>query len=256
MNIINYLRNDLKRAIMSRNFGLSCIGVTGTMFFSIYRMTTVTSVYRAYSDASYFIPYIIVMTFCALVYAGSFVEDYENRYIYLLILRGNIKRYVISKICSICFAAVLALVIGTLCFVLIIHIKVPWMIEADLVYDDALLVVLGKYKNSVLYFVIHSVYMGNLAVILSLVAAYISLFWKNKILVLSIPFIIYYLSVYSTARIFPEMPQFNTSFTFNPIYNVWGNYTLSLVLPFIFSAIIVFVIGVSMYKKIRRECNG
>lgn len=206
MNKINYLRNDLKRAILSWNFLISCVGVAGTMFFSIYHMTTVTSVYRAYADASYFIPYIIAMTFCALVYAGSFVEDYENRYIYLLILRGNIKRYVISKICSICLVAVLTMVIGTLCFALVIHIKVPWTIDVDLVYDDALLVTLGKYKDSVLYFIIHSVYMGNLAAILSVVAAYISLFWKNKIVVLSLPFIIYYLSVYCTTRIFPESP--------------------------------------------------
>lgn len=255
MKKMAYLKSDLTRVFTSVQFWIGCMGVSFAMFLSIYRMTNVVSVYGAYRDAIYFIPFILSMTFCAIPFAGSLSEDLEYRYIYMLLLKGNLKEYTISKVLTISLSSILAMVGGILGFVILIRFRVPWITESDILSQDILMSAFIKPKLYFLYFIVHAVYMGGLAALLSVLSAYVSLFWSNKLLLLSVPFMSYYLLVFYSGELFSGLPQMNISYMFNPSYNVWDSNVLSLICPFIVSGGAISVLGVCIYKKLRRLCN-
>lgn len=109
-----YIKSDLKRAFQIKRVCAGGLGVTFAMFFSIYRMTDVTSVYRAYVDAIYFIPFMLSMTFCAIPFGGSVNEDLEHKFLNMLLLRESTIKYVVSKVIVMYISAIVTMMVGVL----------------------------------------------------------------------------------------------------------------------------------------------
>ena len=246
-----YIKSDLKRAFQIRRVCAGSLGVTFAMFFSIYRMTDVTSVYRAYVDAIYFIPFMLSMTFCAIPFGGSVNDDVEYKFLNMLLLRGSTIKYVVSKVIVIYISAIVTMMVGVLIFAILIHCKVPW--EEAMFTEDAMLNILGGSTHGVVYFIIHSVFMGLLAANLSIFSAVFSMFWPNKLLQISMPFLLYYLLIYYSGELFPGLSQLNIQFMFNPSYDTWNNEKMSFLFPTIFSGFVAIVMGICMYKQLRRK---
>lgn len=246
-----YIKSDFKRAFSLKRFLIGSFGVMLIMFFSIYHMTDITSVYTAYTDAIYFIPFMMAMTFCAIPFGGSINEDVEYQYISFMLIRGSAKKYVVSKVIMIYISAIFTMLMGVFCFSILIKYQVSW--GGTDIAEDALLNILGGSTCGLLYFMIHAVYMGLLAANLVLLSAFVSIFWANKLLIISLPFMAYYLLIYYSMEIFPEFPQLNIKYMFNPSFNTWNNEVLSFIFPFLFSGIVAGGLGICMYRQVRKR---
>ena len=241
-----YIKSDLKRAFQIRRLCIGSMGIVIVMFFSIYKMTNITSVYRAYTDAVYFIPFMMAMTLCAIPFGGATSEDVEHGYFRMLLLRGTVKKYVVSKVIVTYFSSILTMVIGVSIFVNVVHIRAPW--QEQIIVEDGLLNMLGGTTKGMLYFEIHSLFMGLLAANLVMLSVVITLFWPNRLLQMSMPFMLYYLLIYYCSELFPNAPWLNIQFMFNPSYNTWNNQKISIIFPIVISIVIAVLMGVCMSK--------
>lgn len=251
-----YLESDMKRAFLSVRFPGSVACVTATLFFSLYRMADIVSVYRAYMDAVYFIPFVLTLTFCTIPYAESFSEDVRHKYIQPMLLRGGIKKYVISKILTVYISSVLTMILGVAVFILLVKTRVPWSLAEDYLYPDILTETLFKQGYHVLFFLIHSFFLGLLAGNLSVLAAYLALYWNEKLFVMSVPFLVYYILVYYAGQVVGNNPWLDIRQIFNVSYNINGSSAYSLLWALGISLVFLIVMGICSYRKLRRLCNA
>lgn len=250
---MKYLSMEFRRVFFSIKFCVGIIGVAFAQLMSIYKVAGVnTSVYTTYIISLYFIPYILSYMFCAETYAQSFCEDVEHSYIQQIMMRKNLKIYTISRVAFICLSAIITMVLGTIVFVIVVHIKVPWLSENDSYERDILAQFLFGANHYMLYFIIHSFFNGLVAALLSLLSAYASLFWRNRLLVLSIPVMSYCLLIHYSQKLFENIPQMEFSLMFNPSYNVWNQRTLSIMWPIGVSIMFISMMGILIYLKLRR----
>lgn len=248
----DFLCGDFRRALLSIRFPIGVLGVAFALFYSLYRMSDITSVYTAYIDALYFIPFALALMFCAFPFSGSLIEDIEYKYIQLLAMRGSLKKYTVSKVVLIYMSSVAVMILGTVLFAGLAHLQVPWELKDEYLYMDIFTEVLWKNGCHVLFFAAHSFFIGLLAGNLALLAAYVSLFWQEKLLVIALPFFIYYLTIYYEYGIFGNIAWLDIRQIFNLSYNVWNNQVYSILWPMVVSLFIAVVIGRGIYKKLRR----
>ena len=64
--------------------------------------------------------------FSAFPFSGCFCEDFENKYAYLQVERGNPKVYAISKTITIMLVAELTMMFGVMLYVSLLHLRLPW----------------------------------------------------------------------------------------------------------------------------------
>lgn len=254
---MRYLSIEFRRVFLSFRFLLGIIGVAFSQFMSIYKVADMqTSVYTTFMCAIYFIPYIMSLLFCAMPSAQSFCEDLDHNYLHQILLRKSLKTYVVLRITMIYLSAIITMVAGTFIFIMIVHIKLPWVDVADHFSNDILAGIFFKKNSYVFYFIVHSFFSGILAAFLALLAAYASLFWPNKLFVLSMPVISYCFLIYYLRNIFKNIPQLDIGVMFNPAYNVWNKEVLSIMWPIEIGAALFIILGICIYKKLGRICNG
>ncbi len=251
---MRYLFIEYRRAFFSYKFIIGVIGVTITHFLSIFKIAGInSSVYNTYITARYFIPFIVSMTFCTMCYAQSLCEDQEHFFLRQLNMRKSLRIYTISKIIVISMTAILAMVLGTMIFVLIVHVKVPWVLQGEILNTDILANFFQRTQFFPLYFVTDSLYTGMLAAMISVLAAYISLFWKNKLFVLSIPFMSFFLWNYFIKNLWNEISFLDFGLIFNPSLNLNNNEGVDLVKPIVIYFVVMGVLGLCVYRKLRRS---
>ena len=175
----NYLRADLYRAVVSWRFLTGALGVTLTMYLaSMEGIAGDTNVTYVVWLIVYGMPFMLSLVFSAFPFSGCFCEDFENKYAYLQIERGNLNLYTVSKIITIMLAAVLAMTAGVILYVSILHIWLPWFDAGDAVCQSA--AALGGFRGVIgsghylLYFALFGLQYGILAGVLALLAAYVS----------------------------------------------------------------------------------
>lgn len=69
---------------------------------------------------------MIAYAFCASAFAAVFCEDLENKYLRYSIGRGNLKKYVLSKVIVIYVSSIITMILGTLLFVMYLRLQLPW----------------------------------------------------------------------------------------------------------------------------------
>lgn len=233
---MKYISMEFRRSLFSLNFWVGILGVSLAHFISIHKVVeNVISVYNTYQCAVYFTPYIISLIFCVLPFGLSFCEDMENNFIQQIVLRKNLKMYVFSKVIIIYITSCLAMVLGTILFVFIINIKAPWICEIDKLDNDLLAKMFILKGYPMIYFVIKAFYSGIISSVISLVAAVLSLFWQNRMFVLSIPFIVYCILLYYVKDVF----KLDIRELFNPVYG-----KNNMIISFLLSIGITILLGV------------
>lgn len=245
----NYFLSDIKRLFKSYEIYIAIIGVMLSLFFSLedngIQESGVLSTYMLSLALS---GRIIAYAFCALPYATVFCEDLENKYVRYQIIRGNLKKYVLSKVMVIYISSVITMVLGTLLFLFICRIQVSW---ADLQMDSLNVELAGNYaflisgKHYFLYCLLFSLHLGLLAGIFSVFAAYFSLYISNKVTVLILPVVVYQIlleysrnGIISVALFYP----YNKAFAQDWLY---------FFVILIVSIFITVLLMTGIYKKIK-----
>lgn len=251
-----YFFGDASRAFDLHRFTIGVLGVNFSLFYSLHRMSNISSVYTAYMKALYYIPFALSLLFCAFPFSESFIEDIEHKYIQLLVMRGSLKKYTLSKVVLIYLSAVMIMTLGTVLFSILAHLQAPWELKNEHLYADFLTKILWKNGFHLLFFASHSFFIGLLAGNLSILAAYVSLFWQEKLLTMTIPFLAYYLAIYYEYGMFGNIVWLNIRQIFNISYDVWNNPVYSALWPIIVSIFIALLIGTGIYRKLRRMYGG
>ena len=93
---------------------------------------------------------------------------------------------------------------------------------------------------------IKAFYSGIISSVISLVAAVLSLFWQNRMFVLSIPFIVYCILLYYVKDVF----KLDIRELFNPVYG-----KNNMIISFLLSIGITILLGGYVYLKLWRQYN-
>lgn len=251
---------DLKRAIFSKKFIVSLIGVLGCWCLgAIIDFGWNISVLYVVSAVVYGIPFLLVNIFCAIPYTRGIQEDLENRFVYLLVSRGSMKYYIISKCIVICFSAIMTMILGTFCFVLICRLQLPWVAQDDstyklLVLNGGLRVFLLK-KQFIIYYFLFALQYGMLTAFLSLLSALFSLWIKDKFLILTLPVICYYVLSFFLNSIFID----NRADLYNifvATMNIWNNDLLSFLYAIGCGLGSIMIVGIFIKKVLIQKVKG
>ena len=198
MGITGYLKADLKRSICSIRFFLSVVGISFLMWIASYetiqwRHNVVLSSYFIMMSTPFLVAYMIA----AIPYSGSICEDLEYKYCYLQLIRGKTKAYVFSKAVVIFLSACLTMAAGIWIFLFVLHGFLPWFSKEDDIYLTLLAEGSFRYLLQKQYFVLYyfciGIQKGLFAGLLALMASMGSLIYANRLFVLTIPGMMWYL---------------------------------------------------------------
>lgn len=198
--LFKYVRMDVYRAFFSWRFLIATVFVALSLWFACLDAGFFNSVMTAYEDIGSGMSLLLVFIFCAYAYSSCFSEDFENSCYRYSVIRGNTWVYVLSKVITICLITTVSMILGTLIFVLSLSCFVPWIPKFQLAgstYD--FLTSSGKFpqllanNHFILYYTCLALCMGLYASMLSLISAWVSLYVSNKMLVLTIPVIVFYI---------------------------------------------------------------
>lgn len=195
-----YLSVDFRRLLKNPKFIIGILGVTAMLFFSLE-----DSLFReGFGDGAVIFTYynsvilsgfLIAYSFCALPFATIYPEDWEHKYIRYSLIRGSLKAYVAAKATVIYISALLAMIIGTLIFLLICRTQVPW-VNPEL-GDSFEIFLQGNYSHLLkdghvlLYCILFSIHLGFIAGFLANMASCCSVIISNTVLTLIFPALAY-----------------------------------------------------------------
>lgn len=191
-NFMGYFRTDWRRLWKSGAWLIGMAGVAASLLFSLKTNEYFAghSMVNDYVFATDMAGFLIAYVFCAFPYAAAFSEDWEHKYIRYEIIRGNRKGYVLSKSAVIYVSSIAVMLGGTLLFLLLYRILFPWT-EGN--WDSYETFFAGSY-GSVLkagkqagYCMLYALNLGLLSGMLSLFAAFCSIYISNRVLVLTTP---------------------------------------------------------------------
>lgn len=191
--MIRYFRTDFRRIRKSWRFYGAVAGIVLVFFYSLEKRGLRNSVLESYIASVNGSGIHIAAVFCAGAFATSLCEDFEHRYVYYEVIRGDSKKYLFSRVLAIYLSAVLVMLAGTMIFCCISSLFVPWARVSDSVYNLALN---GSYRGCILsghyltYCLLFSLQLGMYMGILAVAASFLSLFTTNMGLILSFPILL------------------------------------------------------------------
>lgn len=258
---IAYLYVDFLRAFTSPEFLISILGVLIILLWGCCGdEIRDSSVIRLIWYSTFGIQFLFVMIFGAIPYAGSICEDLEYGYIRQILIRGNLKRYCVSKATIVLMSSICSFVTGMLLFVSILRLRLRWVDISDSVYQSAIrsgsFRELIKNNHFYVYVFLFSIQLGMLIGILALVSVYISLFISNKLLVFSIPVMAYYFIVQYTAEIFPNNKLLNINLVYGGTFNLFDNDILSFMYAIFLTIITGVILTWLIYSKLKGRLSS
>lgn len=246
---MGYFKSDIRRLSKSYAWYIGIIGVAFALFFSLEgRGFENGSVVFTYVFATNLSGILIAYVFGAVPFATVFSEDLEHKYIRYEVIRGNLKKYVLSKCTVIYLSSIITMICGTLIFLLFCRLQIPWVNweMTDLSLERAgcygSLVERGHYLS---YCMLYALHMGMLSSVLSLMAAFGSIYISNRVLVLVLPVLLcrilgtVYINGYNIYVFYAYVKIFEQD---------WINFLFIFGLSVILSG--VMVIGI--YKKLKQ----
>lgn len=246
--MIRYLFSDLKRLVKGYRIYLAVFGVAAAMFFSLEQGIR-NSVLESYIVAVIGSGVHIALVFCVFAFGTVFCEDLERKYIYYEVVRGNVWKYVFSKVIVIYLSSIAVILLGTLVFTGICRIFTPWT-DKESAYrltsagSFGALVLEGHY---LLYCLLYSLHLGMFMGTLAVAAAFFSLYISNTVLVLTVPLLL--------DQLFMELPT-NGVFSylcFEPTSQSYGMEAWNLLSAAILSIIPALLLTAGIYQKMRRR---
>lgn len=139
-----YLRTEIRRLLYKKEFYFSVMGIVFILFLSGNNgMGDMgDSVLSAVLLSAYDAGFLITFSLAAIPYAAIFTDELECNYARYLVIRGNLRNYVFSKMFVIFISSMLTMGIGITCFALCCSLGSPWADEGVLEY----IVPFGGYR--------------------------------------------------------------------------------------------------------------
>ncbi len=253
-----FLRTDFKRCFTSKEFIIGVVGVYLVLLWGIISSGTLegdTVLYSVYWS-TFGVQFLLTMVFCAVSYAGSFCEDLEYLFLRQILLREKSMPYCIIRSAVIFLAGIVTFLVGIFFFVCSLRLFMPWVKTDDSVYMAAIqgssFHMLLKNGHYFTWFLFSSLQYSILMGILSLAAAYFSLFFKNKLLTYAIPVIVYYF----TTRFLGKATASDLRFDLNAIFayngNLFGDDLLSFCYAILWGLAAWLLLTILIYRKVGR----
>lgn len=197
---------ELRHAFGSKEFFISLCSIFVILIVNIMltpnfaKYFKLRTVYEYYMDLFYGMPIRMSLFVCSIPYGLSICEDLEYRYIYQILSRINGRQYLMQRMIAIFLSSWAAMTISLTVFALVMHYWVPWCDFSDANYILNVTESGGFYdslmkRNEILFFLMYSLHFSMLSGILSVVAAGISILIPNRLFILSVPFLVIYLSL-------------------------------------------------------------
>lgn len=260
VKVLDYLKIDLLRAMVSWKFLVGVLGVSLVMYIaSLEGIASDTNVTYVVWLIVYGMLFMISLVFSAFPFAGCFCEDFEQKYAYSQIERGSLKNYAIAKVIAIMLVTSITMMLGVVLYVSLLHIKLPWFNQEDAICQSALSLggfrIILKKEWYFLYFALFGLQYGILAGILALLASYVSLYINNKLLTLSVPFMSFYLISYYCRALFGNWEKINLIYIFNATFNIWDNDIISFGYAVLVGLVFAVILGRLIFTKLKRKMN-
>lgn len=199
--LINYLRTDFYRLVKSSQFYISVVGIFAVYMISSLQTIGMRNVIEIFWMVKFYSFTICIFAAGSFAFSNGLLEDIEHKFCYNCVLRGNLKDYVMAKVICCFVAAMLATMLGTTIYAVVLHFRLPFLASAD---DMTMINIIRQHDifgcfivehGFFLYFLCSGIMIGLLAGILSLVSMWLSLIAKNRMFAICFPVFGYYFSV-------------------------------------------------------------
>ena len=254
------IKHDLKRAF-GKQFVLSIfLSLIIMALIVLERKDKGTGVFSIMEDILSRCEYMIVFAMAIMPYAYVFAEDSERKTVYQVLIRAELKKYVFSKILFICISTISVIFISFVLFVAGLKSFGEEWISYDLVIKPYELNGIGfcnlelwpllERHHDMMFYCIAGLQMGLLSGVVALAAALLSLFIKNRMMVMILPVIcLYTLYKYLNGIVGYE---YGIYALFNCFYNYnWlGNHIFLWAL--ITAVLMYLILSILIYFRIKR----
>lgn len=257
--MIKYMKADLYRLFSSSQFWFGVLGIALLYILGAYQAVIVSNVYIAYFYNGWFSTVIMAYAFCAVSFAGCFVEDCEQGFWVQAVQRGNIYVYTWSKALVCFFSGVLTMVCGILLFALITNIWLPWVPDETFLQAQRTTDTFGillKEQTILVYFACSAVKSGMLGGIFALLSAYVSLYEKNRLFTICAPVAGYYFIENLLISNMKLPSYFDLLMIYGQGYSLFSNKIWDIFYAIFVSGIVLTVLGWMISKKVRSEISG
>lgn len=258
-NVKLYLKTDFYRMFTSKHFLLAVLGIVGVYSFAWAQLRS-QDVYLLIYYIKFYSTYMLLLVFASAAYSNTIVEDMEYKNYYLQIQKGSLGKYIWSKVITTFFSSVIVMVLGTIIFCMFASLKMPLLLQ-----DNSMLEYLtdGDYFSSLItektiffYQIADAVMTGIMAGIFSVFAMWLSLYVKNQMFAVTVPVVGYYFFINYFTRIFGEYDYFKLNVIYISNGRIFENPGWCFSYAICVAAVIVCVIGILIYLKIKNEIWG
>lgn len=256
------IKHDVKRIFSGIYFVTAVLLVTMVLGLTMLEQKDWNlSIFEILENTAYRVEYLLILAFVTIPYAGCFIDDFAHKSVYQTLVRCDLRKYIISKTVCIFWSSVAATVIGILIYVIFLRITGhEWFSYKLIEYyningigvPDLELWSLIENGHSMIFYTIMGMQIGILAGITSLVSAFLSLFIKNKMMVMVAPIIIVYIMMFYLQGIFGfgENNVMQLFSIFNN-YTFWGShFFIRCCITGLFS---FFALTLMIYYRVRRR---
>lgn len=248
----SYFVIEFKRCMIYPRFCLALLGCSLVWWFSLQKIHGCERIYDAISYIMYAGNSIIALLYVlmAVPYATGFCEDLETGYIRYILIRGNLKKYVISKIAVIYISAISVTVLAGFGFSLILNSQIPW-ISGEL-YDGIGLSGIMEAGNYRLWFFLYFLQWGFWYGALTVIASFFSIFIVNRLLTWIMPALLHQAVVETNVFGLGIFPLFKIPMIFDAQNTSWGNECGEFIWSCLLSLLIVGIMNVCIMRKLQQ----
>lgn len=263
MKMKGYLWVDLKRAFQSFRFLGGVLGIWIALLLGSYvekNFKQQSTSLEALEQGIYGITGLIILMISSFPYAGSFCEDIENRYLFSECIRGDYKSFTKSRVVIIFCSSVVTMACGILGYTVYVKIRYGlWWSPESMAYQS--LCKMGSWyvgmlrKTPILYFGAMGCLYGMLAGILSLLAALLSLYFANKLLIMSVPFLFMYLILNLSMLSDLWDGKLNIWYIYQPFYGCIDTDVKAYLYAVSFTAVTVYFLYRMILMRVNRRIH-
>lgn len=252
----NYIKIDLRRALLNIHFLVAILGVIGIMVISsIESRQWHLSVLNTFYLVTYSMPFLLTFIFSTMTYSDAFSEDIQCKYIYAQLIRGDLRKYMLAKVISIFISGLLTMTLGMFLYAILLRGYMPWLNLEESTFESLMesggLREVLQQHSFLLYYFLFSLQYGIVAGVLSVFSAYMSLYYANKLFILTIPIVVWYFIDY-TLGYFGGPYLLLPNKIFNASNNIWGNDILAFLYAVLLGIVLVIFLAIGIHKRLNR----
>lgn len=250
-----YLYTDIYRLFIKKETYIGIAGIVLALFLSIGNKNDIAeSVIYTLLLSTYNVGFILFFIFCSLPYGTIYVEELENNYIKYVINRGGLKKYVLSKNIVIFLSSIFVTAVGIILFAWICALKLPWIDEQtfQILMSSGSHTTLLKRGSYIAWIGLYGMQWGLFGGCLALISSYLSLYIRNKLLVLAMPILLYQIIIEIGTTTFRKNSMLDPLVIFDARYNLFSNDAGTFLWACTIGIICFAAVNIGIYKKIQK----